>query len=46
MAHFDLSLIPERRIHAKGAGACGTFTVTHDFTEYDRAKIFAKIGYA
>ena len=32
LAHFDRELIPERRMHAKGAGAYGTFTVTHDIT--------------
>jgi len=32
MAHFDREVIPERRMHAKGWGAYGTFTVTHDNT--------------
>jgi len=31
-------------MHAKGSGAYGTFTVTHDITQYTRAKIFAQIG--
>ena len=44
LAHFDREVIPERRMHAKGSGAYGTFTVTHDITKYTRAKIFAKIG--
>ena len=44
MAHFDREVIPERRMHAKGSGAFGTFTVTHDITEYTRAKIFSQIG--
>src|SRR6202051_4078106 len=44
MAHFDREVIPERRMHAKGWGASGTFTVTHDITRYTRAKIFGKIG--
>ena len=30
MAHFDREMIPERRMHANGAGAHGIFTVTHD----------------
>ncbi|NLC04797.1 MAG: catalase, partial [Tissierellia bacterium] len=34
MAHFDREVIPERRMHAKGSGAFGTFTVTHDITKY------------
>src|SRR6202163_2854478 len=44
MAHFDREVIPERRMHAKGWGAHGTFTVTHDITRYTKAKIFSKIG--
>ena len=44
LAHFDREVIPERRMHAKGWGAHGTFTVTHDITRYTKAKIFSKIG--
>ncbi len=44
LAHFDREVIPERRMHAKGAGAFGTFTVTHDITRYTRAKVFGGIG--
>src|SRR5690606_7241429 len=44
MAHFDREVIPERRMHAKGSGAFGTFTVTHDITNYTRAAIFSEIG--
>ena len=44
MAHFDREVIPERRMHAKGSGAYGTFTVTHDITQYTKAKIFSEIG--
>src|ERR1700731_875852 len=44
MAHFDREVIPERRMPAKGAGAFGTFTVTHDITKYTKAKIFSEIG--
>jgi len=44
MAHFDREVIPERRMHAKGAGAFGSFTVTHDITKYTKAKIFSEIG--
>jgi catalase len=39
LAHFDREVIPERRMHAKGSGAHGTFTVTHDITRYTKAKI-------
>jgi catalase len=44
LAHFDREVIPERRMHAKGWGAYGTFTVTHDISRYTRAKIFSGIG--
>ena len=44
MAHFDREVIPERRMHAKGSGAFGTFTVTHDVTKYTKAKVFSEIG--
>ncbi len=44
LAHFDREVIPERRMHAKGSGAYGTFTVTHDITKYTRASLFAEIG--
>lgn len=42
LAHFDREVIPERRMHAKGSGAYGTFTVTHDVTQYTKAKVFEK----
>lgn len=44
MAHFNRERIPERVVHAKGTGAFGTFTVTHDITKYTKAKIFSEIG--
>jgi catalase len=44
LAHFDREVIPERRMHAKGSGAFGHFTVTHDITGYTKAKIFSQIG--
>ena len=44
LANFDREVIPERRMHAKGSGAFGTFTVTHDITRYARAKVFSKVG--
>lgn len=43
-AHFNRELIPERRMHAKGWGAWGEFTVTDDITKYSKAKIFSEIG--
>jgi catalase len=44
LAHFNRERIPERVVHAKGAGAFGTFTVTHDITKYSKAKLFSEIG--
>ena len=44
LAHFDREVIPERRMHAKGSGAFGVFTVTHDISKYTKAKIFSEIG--
>ncbi len=44
LAHFDREVIPERRMHAKGSGAYGTFTVTHDITKYSKAKLFSEVG--
>lgn len=44
LANFVREVIPERRMHAKGSGAFGTFTVTHDITQYTCAKIFSEIG--
>jgi len=44
LAHFDREVIPERRVHAKGSGAFGTFTVTHDITRYTKAAVFSELG--
>ncbi len=44
LAHFDREVIPERRMHAKGSGAFGTFTVTHDITKYTKASVFSQVG--
>jgi catalase len=44
LANFDREVIPERRMHARGAGAHGTFTVTHDISRYTKAKLFAAVG--
>src|SRR5213076_1547093 len=44
LAHFSREVIPERRMHAKGAGAFGTFRVTGDISAYTTAAIFSKVG--
>lgn len=40
LAHQNRERIPERVVHAKGWGAFGTLTVTHDITKYTRAELF------
>ncbi|WP_426168157.1 catalase [Pseudoduganella sp. R-32] len=44
LAHFHREVIPERRMHAKGSGAFGCFTVTHDITRYTKAALFGAVG--
>lgn len=44
MQHFNRERIPERVVHAKGSGAFGTFTVTHDITRYTKAKFVSEVG--
>ena len=44
LAHFDRERIPERVVHAKGAGAYGYFEVTHDVTRYTRARFLSEVG--
>ena len=44
MAHFNRERIPERAVHAKGGGAHGTLTITHDISQYTCAKLFAIVG--
>lgn len=44
LAHQNRERIPERTVHAKGWGAHGTLTITHDITRYTKAKVFSKIG--
>jgi catalase len=44
LQHFNRERIPERVVHAKGSGAFGTFTVTHDIRGLTKAKLFSSIG--
>ena len=44
LAHFDRERIPERVVHAKGAGAGGYFEVTADVTKYTKANFLSKVG--
>jgi catalase len=44
LQHFNRERIPERVVHAKGSGAYGTFTVTHDISRYTKARLFSLVG--
>ncbi|MGL5676712.1 MAG: catalase [Cellulosilyticaceae bacterium] len=44
LAHFNRERIPERVVHAKGAGAYGYFEVTNDLSKYTKAKFLNKVG--
>lgn len=44
LAHFNRERIPERVVHAKGAGAHGYFEVTNDLSHYTKADLFSKVG--
>ncbi|NMD69065.1 catalase [Bacillus sp. DNRA2] len=44
LAHFNRERVPERIVHAKGAGAHGYFEVTNDLSKYTKAKVFNEVG--
>ncbi|MFC5550009.1 catalase [Massilia aerilata] len=44
LQHFNRERIPERVVHAKGSGAYGSFTVTHDISKYTKARLFSEVG--
>jgi catalase len=44
LAHFNRERIPERVVHAKGAGAFGFFEVTHDVSRYTCAAFLSEVG--
>ncbi|EDY44199.1 catalase [Streptomyces sp. SPB074] len=44
LAHFNRERIPERVVHARGAGAYGTFTVTADVSRWTRARFLSEVG--
>ncbi len=44
LAHQNRERVPERVVHAKGSGAHGTFRVTHDISQYSKAKLFSEVG--
>ncbi|KAI9856669.1 MAG: hypothetical protein M1813_008816 [Trichoglossum hirsutum] len=44
ISHIAHERIPERIVHAKGAGAYGVFEVTDDISEFTEAKFLNKVG--
>lgn len=44
LGHFDRERIPERVVHAKGAGAYGYFEVTADVSKWTKAKFLSEVG--
>lgn len=44
MAHFNRERIPERVVHAKGAGAYGYFETTNDLSKYTKANFLSQVG--
>ncbi|HET7865689.1 MAG TPA: catalase, partial [Burkholderiaceae bacterium] len=44
LQHFNRERIPERVVHAKGSGAYGSFTVTHDIRKFTSARLFDRVG--
>ncbi|MED2971320.1 catalase KatA [Fictibacillus sp. B-59209] len=44
LAHFNRERVPERVVHAKGAGAHGYFEVTNDVSKYTKAGFLSEVG--
>jgi catalase len=44
LAHFDRERIPERVVHAKGAGAHGHFTLTHSLSDVTSSPFLTEVG--
>lgn len=44
LAHFNRERVPERVVHAKGAGAHGYFEVTNDVASYTKAAFLSEVG--
>ncbi len=44
LAHFNRERIPERVVHAKGAGAYGVFECTTDMSKFTRARFLSQAG--
>jgi catalase len=44
LMHFDHERIPERIVHARGAGAHGYFELTHSLADYTQARVLSEVG--
>jgi catalase len=44
LARFNRERIPERVVHARGAGAFGHIEVTNDMSAHTKAKVFSGVG--
>jgi len=44
LAHFNRERVPERVVHAKGAGAHGYFEVINDVSAYTKAAFLSEVG--
>lgn len=44
LAHFNRERVPERVVHAKGAGAHGYFEVTNDVSVFTKADFLSEVG--
>ncbi|NGY93193.1 catalase [Bacillus megaterium] len=44
LAHFNRERVPERVVHAKGAGAHGYFEVTNNVSAYTKATFLSEVG--
>ncbi len=44
LAAFDRERVPERVVHARGAGAAGEFVLSKDMSGYTKAKLFSGVG--
>ncbi|EKY8168172.1 catalase [Enterococcus faecalis] len=44
LAHFNRERVPERVVHAKGAGAHGIFKVSQSMAQYTKADFLSEVG--
>ena len=44
LAHFNRERVPERVVHAKGAGAHGVFKVSQSMAQYTKADFYLRLA--